>query len=280
MVDAANQGAASGAQENQGGAQAAWHTGLDADTLGVLQNKGWDKLDPKAAIAASVKSYREAEKHFGVPPERILRAPKDANDAEAMAKIKSALGVPDSPDKYDFSAIKFKDGSTMDEASVQSVRKLASDLGLPTTAAQQLASWMAQQQDAMAEEETAEYTAKLATEKDTLTKNWGSNANANLVIAQNAAKALGVTAEDMATLEKSVGYARVMEMFRSIGARIGEDRFVVNDVGGGRREVMTRDGAAAQLQSLKNDSAWVTRLMNGDIKAMREYNDLTTIMAG
>ena len=44
------------------------------------------------------------------------------------------------------------------------------------------------------------------------------------IIAQQAAKALGATPEQVAALESVVGYDKVMEMFRSIGSKIGEDK--------------------------------------------------------
>ena len=45
-------------------------------------------------------------------------------------------------------------------------------------------------------------------------------------------------------LKKLVGYAQVMEMFRTIGTKIGEDRFIMSPNGGtGADGIMTRDQA-------------------------------------
>ena len=64
-------------------------------------------------------------------------------------------------------------------------------------------------------------TEKLALEKAELAKSWGSNYAANKIVAENAARALGIDPAAVAALEQQVGYGKVMEMFRTIGAKIG-----------------------------------------------------------
>jgi hypothetical protein len=89
-----------------------------------------------------------------------------------------------------------------------------------------------------------------------------------------------VKPEEVGALEKQVGYARVMEMFRNIGVRMGEDKFVSGSTGTGPGGVMSREQAAATLAEKMNDNMWAARLNARDATAMMEFNNLTRLTAG
>lgn len=269
--------AAAAASAAAAAAPAQWFAGADTDTTGFLQNRGWDKLDPKDAALQAVKSYREAEKHIGAPPDQLLRIPKDANDKENWGKIWSKLGVPADAKDYDFSGAKFTDGAELDANVANALRTLASEQHLPKDAAAAVAKAVVKLIEEAEGSDTADYNTKLDVEKGTLRTNWGSNAAAYKVIAENAAQKLGVTADEIGALEKTIGYARVMDMFRNIGQRIGEDQFI--NGGGGPGIVMTLQQAEATLTSRQNDSAWVTKLNSGDSSALQEFHNLTSLIA-
>jgi hypothetical protein len=120
---------------------------------------------------------------------------------------------------------------------------------------------------------------KVQKEADALKANWGANFNANWVIAENAMKALGVDAETLAALKNTVGGAKAAEMFRQIGTRIGEDKFIMSSVGGGNG-IMTKDQAQATLAEKKRDKEWTKKLLAGDVTAKREEDNLTRMIAG
>ena len=48
--------------------------------MGFLQQRGWDTKPANEVVFQAIKSYREAAAHIGVPPDQILRMPKDAAD--------------------------------------------------------------------------------------------------------------------------------------------------------------------------------------------------------
>src|ERR1700675_2486732 len=249
-----------------------WFTGSDAETVGYLQNRGWDKLPAKDAALQAVKSYREAEKHIGAPPDQILRMPKDATEKKGWAKIYARLGVPDKPEGYDFKDVKFTDGAELNPDYQTAFRTLAQENHLSKDQALAVARSVTKLMETAEATDTAAYNQKLEVEKGTLRTNWGSNAAAYKVIAENAATKLGVTAEEIQALEKSVGYARVMDMFRNIGQRIGEDKFVGNGGGGGN--MLSREQAIAQLSSLENDQVWMDRFLKGDAAAIQQFDNL------
>lgn len=255
-----------------------WYHGTDADAdlIGHIETKGWKTLTPAAAALAAAKAHREAEKMVGVPANQLIRLPKDASDIAGWNAVWTRLGAPTDPKEYDFADVKFANGDALDAGFIEAVRKTAADYHLTKDAAKALANTFAKALDGAEAGESAEYTSALAKEKDTLAANWGANANANMVIAQNAARALGVTPEDVKVLEKGIGYARVMEMFRTVGTKIGEDKFITSGAPAGG--LMTRGQAVSRKNDLMGDKDWTKRYLDGGVKEKQEMTDLNKII--
>lgn len=266
------------ADELPPGDNAPWYGTPDPETLGYLQARGLDKMKPNEAALAAVKAHREAEKLIGAPADQIIRLPKDANDVEGWNKVNQRLGTPADPKEYDFAAVKRTDGSDLGEEEVEAIRAIAHELQLPKGKAAILAQRLAKIADTEIEKGEVEYNGKIAAETEALKTNWGNNFAANKVVAENTAKSLGVSAEELASLERGLGYAKVMEMFRQVGTKIGEDKFVQS--GGGNKGPMTKDEAAFRLSQLEKDSIWWDKFNKGDVMAVKEFNDLTRIQAG
>jgi hypothetical protein len=246
--------------------------------LGYLQNRGWDKLTPDKAALEAIKAHREAEKLIGAPQDQLLRMPKDASDVDGWNKVHAKLGVPEKPTDYDFTAVKFTDGREIGAEEVTALQTMAKELNLPKATAQLLAQKLIKISETEGLKFSTEQEAKLAQETDKLKENWGAGFNTNKIVADNAMAKFGVTAEQQAALEKTIGYAATMEMFRSIGASMGEDKFVRG--GGPTPGALTKDEATYKMSQLQNDKLWVDKLMNGDVLAQKEFNDLTRVMTG
>jgi hypothetical protein len=99
-------------------------------------------------------------------------------------------------------------------------------------------------------------------------------------LPSRAAGALGVTPEEDAALEKVVGYAATMEMFRNIGTKIGEDKFVLNLHQRRRLGAMTREQAVDRKAALMNDQVWVKAYLAGDAEKAAEMTALNTMIVG
>lgn len=267
-------GAAAGAAQDQ------WYAGADPETTGWLQNRGWDKIDAKTAALNAVKSYREAEKHIGAPPDQLLRMPKDAADTENWGKLYTKLGVPDKAEGYDFKDVKATDGTELNTDLATRLRTIAHENKMTPAAAKAMASSYVKLMDEAKAGESAEYARTLENEKGTLRTNWGGNAASNMVIAQNAAAKLGVEPDALKTLEKTVGYSKVMDMFRKIGVTMGEDRFIGGGPGGNPNLGMSAQQAGAELETLMSDNAWVSKFENGDKSALQQFDNLTRLKSG
>jgi hypothetical protein len=234
-----------------------------------VQNKGWDKLDPAAAAATIARAHREAEKHFGVPADQLLRMPKaDAPEAEVKA-FWNKLGVPADATGYKFEGV--------EENVAELAREIALANNIPVSQAQGLARHLA----AFAEKEIAETDAQAAQQlqqqRDELQRNWGAQHSTNLEVARRGAAKLGFDADTFAALENSAGYAKVMEAMRQVGVAAGEAKFFEGDAGAGTGtggQSMTRDQAVARIESLKGDREWGKRWMAGGTAEIREWEDL------
>lgn len=279
--------AGTGGDNGQGGAPpppppALWYAGktTDAEIIGHIQTKGWDKKPVDEVALAAIQSHRDAEKLIGVPANQMIRLPQDANDANAWKGVWQRLGVPADAKEYDFAGIKTAAGTDMPADLQDFLRAQASNFNVPKDAAKGIAAALVKFQDDKSASEAAEKAANVVTQRDELKKSWGPHWDANMLVAKNAAAALGVSPETVAALESmtGVGYAKVMEMFRSIGSKIGEDKFVGSGGAGGG--VMTREQAVAKKAELMNDTAWTERYLKGGSNEVREMTALNVLIVG
>lgn len=257
---------------------ATWYSGFSPEEQGYLQNKGWATAKPEEAASAMFRAYKEYETYRGIPQDQIVRFPKDAADAEGWKALRTRMGVPADAAGYKFEGVALKGADEGTNAKfLDSLRAAAMGTQLTPEQADGVAKATAGFIDAHGAALEAAQATAITAEKEALAKNWGANAEANTFVAKQAAAKLGVTAEHLAALENTIGYSKVMELFRSIGQGMGEDRFV-KDPGPGGREVMTAEQAIAKRTALEQDKAWVQRYRTGDTTARAELEALLRII--
>ena len=276
--DTGGAGTGSGAGTAGTSANTSWHSTADAETVGVWQNKGWDITDPVKLATAATKAYGEATKFIGAPPDKIVRIP-EATDEAGQRAMWTRLGAPDKAEGYNFSAVKAADGTELSPALVDAMRATAYKTGMTQSAAEQALASVVKTYEGQAAGQAAEKAAALEVARGKLAKDWGQNFEANMFVAKQAALALKVTPEEVNSLESVIGYDRVMEMFRSVGSRIGEDKFVTGERPAGNG-VMTQGQAQARKSELMKDSAWAARYMAGGTAEKREMMALNTLIVG
>lgn len=262
-------------------ATGAWYASLDADTQGYLQNRGLlEKTSTEVAVAA-IASHRAAEAKLGIPAADILRKPKDVADEANWQALREFLGVP-KDGAYDLKV----EADKITPADADWLKAVANKLRLPADAAPELAAEFLKRNADQEAATLASRTAASLEGQKALRENWGANYEANTVIAKSAFDAVlkeaGLPPESYAkaltALENmdGVGYKGLMEVFRTIGVKMGEDRHITPSSGNG---LLTRDGASSRLSDLKNDTAWTQRLMDGDVTARKEFDQLSAILA-
>ena len=249
-----------------------WHTGIEAETLGFWQNKGLAVDDPKALAASLTKSYRELERHMGVPPDQLIKLPKAGAPPEEWKAVYQRLGAPADAKEYDFNGVKFA-GNDLDPAFADAMRAGLAAAFVPKDKAAAIVKSVVDYLEGAEKAETAVTTAKIAEEKATLQKNWGTNFDFNHLKAIEGARRLGISREGVEAMEKQIGYASTMEALRKIGAGTTEDMFV-DSVRGSAGNPVTREGAIDRKATLEKDPLWVKRYLSGDAEAGREMRAL------
>jgi len=256
-------------------ADAQWYTGADAETVGYITNRGLDKMKPNEAALASIKAHREAEKLLGAGINNLVRLPKDANDVEGRNALFNRIGRPEKAEGYDFTGIE-----GVDEGFTKFVSPLFHANGVTKEGAREITKALLAEAN-RAETEAGKATeAQLAVERTDLLAKWGGAADANLVVAQNAFKKLGITEEQSKAIEKVLGFGKTMSLFHDLGTKIGEDPFV-NPMGnsGGPARITTKEGALARKKELMADTEWAKRYTAGGSAENKEMTALNTLLA-
>lgn len=256
----------------------AWTQGLDAELLGHVQTKGWFDKPADAVIRDIVKSQREAEKFIGAPADRVLRLPAE-NDPDGTKAFWQRLGKPDDPSKYDFSGVKFADGSELEDTFVDHIRKTADELNLPAETAKRVAESFVKFLDQADGSSATEIAARVQAETEALNASWGANKEQNLFVAKRAATAAGVSDEEFKALQSTPGGAKMLEMFRFFGAKMGEDKFI-DGQGRGANGAATKEQAVAEKAELMRDEAWVKRYLAGGVEENRKMLGLNALIVG
>jgi len=260
---------------------APWYEGkADADTIGWLQNKGWDK-DPVIGAIEAAKAHRSAQQFLGVPADQLLRLPKDATDEAGWATVRQRLGAPKEAKEYDFTGVKFADGSELDQAFTDRMRNALLKAGTPKDAAPGVVKEVVGFMDAADKAEADARAATRQSQRTDLAREWGNNAEFNRLTAmQGARRAVGSddeAAKVIASMEDAIGYKATMEFWRKIGSGTTEDTFVESGHGG---NPVTMNGAKARITELQADPEWTARYLKGMPKEKAEMDNLMQLLYG
>lgn len=249
-----------------------WATKItDAEVKGYFENRGLHTKPIEEALLSTAKAHREAEKFVGAPANEIVRLPKPTATPAEKAEFYSKLGRPADMKDYDFSGIK-------DEALATKLREGAFQNGLSKDAAGAIAKSVAEHMEKLAGDDAAKKAGILAENKAELAKQWKGHEIANKDTAQKGAALLGVQPAEVEALESVIGYAKIMEMFRRVGAGMSEDTIPAGGGGGG--QVLTLDGAKTRKAELMADAAWRGRFLSGGVQEVQEMARLDKIIAG
>lgn len=274
-------GAGTGA--GAGGGAKPWFDGLDAETLGHWDNKGWKyQEDPKSLASELTKAWKAAEKHIGAPADQILRLPKDASDEAGWNAVRQRLGMPKEAKEYDFSAVKRANGNDVDPALAESLRSTLHKAGTPKDAAADVLKAVVKHMDDADAAKSAERAAKLQADRTALQQEWGSNAEFNRLTAMQGAKRAMGGNDEAATniinaMQEAIGYKATMEFWRKIGSGTTDDTFIESGQGG---NPVTMNGAKARIAELEGDREWTARYLKGGVKEVAEMNALLALASG
>lgn len=259
----AGAGGANAGAQGGGAPTVAFLPNATPEDVAYVQSKGWDKSQNPAADI--LQSYRNLEKLNGaVAGGKAIIPPDDNADQAAKDAFFNKLGRPEKVEGYEIKE-PFKG---MDETLGQGLTKLAHDIGLTKTQLQAVHKWNNEATDNIAKKFEDDYKIENAQQVEKLGKEWGAAYDQNLQVATEAAKAFGITPEQITQLQTIMGYDGVMRFMHNIGKGLGEGSFVTGGSSGGGRggadNVMTPAQAQAELSRLGTDTAFTKAWMNKD----------------
>jgi len=241
-----------------------WLKGADELKVGYVQNKGW--TDP----AQVVDSYQNLEKLFGADKAgRTVVLPGEKADKADLDAFYTKLGRPVEPKDYKIDVPPEYGNAQFAEAAKIKFH----ELGLSSAQAEGLAQWnnefIKNQVAAQSNQSAEAFQRDVAAVKT----EWGAAHDQNLVIARNAAAALGWDAAKIDKVAGALGHRETMLLLHQIGSKTGESDFVSGNgtnFGGAK----TPAQAKAEIQSLRQDKTFMSRYMNKDADAVKQWTRL------
>ncbi|NBN64133.1 hypothetical protein [Pannonibacter tanglangensis] len=242
--------------------------------LGDTELKGWAENKKFQSAAEALRSYHSLEKMFGHDRAgRTVVLPGENASQEERDAFFNRLGRPEAPDNYDLGL----PGDAPVDPDFQSWFKgVAHKHGLTAAQAKALAAdyvpYAAKRGDLSQQEAETLYLQ----EEAELKKSWGAAYSQKTEQAKAAAKAFGLDETVVGAIEKSAGYAKTMQFFAAIGAKIGELPQMpgVRDPG-----AMTPHEAEAEIGRLLSDPAWKHAYLNGSKTHEARLNQLYAMKA-
>ena len=219
-----------------------WLPGVDADTASFITGK------TVADLPSLAKGYVEAQRALSQP--RGFEVPKEG-DVEGWKKFNAAIGVPETPDKYDFG----EPGKAMTEDAKKLWTAEMHKLGIPNKQAAALVNLVSQQSAALTQQQTAAAQARIDEGVTKLKSEWGDKYDANYDLANRGwvkvAGEIGWSKEMMDAVERIPGGTRAIHQLGLVlGRHTVEAGFVVQD---GQHKGVTKEGAVAELQAMMGD---------------------------
>lgn len=247
-------------------AAAPWYGDVqDAEMKGWIENKGFDKQAPMAALT----SYRNLEKAFGADKAgRTVLLPGDKAEKSELDTFFNKLGRPETPDKYEFQNAENADKGFLDWA-----KATFHEAGLSGKQAQALLGKYQEFSGGRAEALNAEDQNKIIADNQALRSEWGGAHDQKMAQAKAAAQQFGFTAAEVDALEKQVGFAGVMKRFADIGAKLGEGG-MIRPESQSTGFAQTPAQAEAKLAELHADKAWMSSYLSGSKSHLEQEDNL------
>lgn len=279
-----------GQQQSQAGQQQQQNAGF-VDDAGAFR-EGWlDRLpqefqDSKQMLGRfrtlpdALKSLVESQRLVGKKTEGMVRLPgalkEGATEAEkraheqSVAEYRKALGIPESPDKYNLKPEQLPEGMTWDDKFGGTFAELAHKHNIPPAAMQELVGAYVQMEQARAGAQVDMLVQELETGKAALQEAWKGNFDGNLKTAARMAKSLGLDPESPGLRDPQV----VLALHRA-ASLVSEDKLVggefnASSTQGKDRGMAIINGNSSDPEVLRLHKAY----MSGDRQVSRLVDDL------
>lgn len=244
----------------------AWYGDLSDDTL-----KDWIKNKAYSTPNEAIKAHHHLEKFLGADKAgRGVVVPKDDSPSEEWDSFYNKIGRPENAEGYE---LPVPEGSGKDFAEAMS--KMMYESGIPKQAAHNLAKAWNEYQDQMLQQSNEQKESLELQQEANLKKEWGAAYEANVAQAKIAARAFGLTGEQVQALQDTLGFDGTFKFIYDLGSKTGEDKFI----GGAYSKDNSQDAyspadAEKEWSRLMSDKDFVNKIFAGDPKAMAIKSNL------
>jgi hypothetical protein len=203
----------------------AWLEGVPEDLTGWVNEQGFKS--PADVIA----SQRGLMRMKGVPPEELVRVQKGWDEKpETAAEVYARLGRPEKAEGYELPDVQVGEGGF---DLTPGYRTKAHELGLSARQAKGIAEWFTGTSREWGTQRSEALELRDTQQELALKAEWGGAFDENLGAGKRAwasvAKAAGLDTNDIGALQQSLGYAKVMKLFASMGRALGEHEPVAGE---------------------------------------------------
>jgi hypothetical protein len=166
---------------------------VEASKPDWLPEKFWrdDKIDTESMA----KSYHGLEQLLGKKAHAVM-VPTDKSTPEEISAYRKALGIPESPDKYDIRPEKLPEGATWDDAIGKKVAEVAHKHNIPPSAVKELVALDLERATAMNAVAAKMLADQKAAAVDELRKVYKTELPTKLDLARRAAATAGIDPND------------------------------------------------------------------------------------
>jgi hypothetical protein len=212
----------------------------------LVERKGYKSADELAV------AYYSADKHIS-STRRLSGNAVDLPDAakatdEDWRRFYSALGRPETPDKYQFKL----DGVEADNGFLTAARGMMHEAGLSQRQAETLiGKYMAYAQQRGAAE-TSSAIGRNETELHVLKTTWGTSFEGNVLDGRKAVAALGLDARLVDRLQGEHGLVGTMDLLARIGRAVNAGKVQFNDATTAEAKIAEMKGNKAFQDSLRD----------------------------
>lgn len=236
-----------------------WTAGLADDAKGYIQNKGFK------TPADVLESYRQLEKTFGVPQDRLLKLPEDMNTPEGRA-IRERLGAPKEAKDYGLDKLVPKEGG--DPKLAEWASTVFHEIGVPVRDAENILKKWNERAELNQKASKDNYEAMITNGEAALKKDWGAAYERNINMAKSGARVLELKGEELDALERVMGRERLFKKLQVIGQGTGEAGFVTGRPSGD--SIVSPEQARQRLTEMRMDPVFTKRFLAGEMQAKQE----------
>lgn len=210
-----------GAQAEAGSAEpAGWLTQLPKDV------RSHEALQGLSGVGELATGYAELKARIA----EMVKVPGDGASDEEIAAYRNAIGVPESPDKYELEKPDLPPGLQYSQELESQFKKLAHETGLSASAASKLYGFFAQQSTQALNKAKAEAREQREEAERSMKKEWGQDYEKNVEALSRSVNQFG--GPDFKEFMDKTGFGndpRFIQFLANVGKRVSGGDVVTSE---------------------------------------------------